>query len=200
MQETGYFIILKKVKYSEADLIITALSNKGEKKSFLARSALKSKKRFGGGVLEPTHYVKLTFTNKEEKNQLNTLEEAQLINDFYNLRKDYDILEFALHAVDCILRVSQEGVQDSEALYNLLGHSLKNLNKENLIKTSDLLILKLQFYLKFLSEQGVLSLESWMLPYLQQSLSAHEKLRERIETDKINMSVIESTIEHYIRQ
>ena len=200
MQETGFFIILKKVKYSEADLIITALSNKGEKKSFLARSALKSKKRFGGGVLEPTHYVKLTFSNKEEKNQLNILEEAQLIHDFYNLRKDYDILEFALQAVDCILRVSQEGVQDSEALYNLLGHILKNLNKEGLNKANDFLILKLQFYLKFLSEQGVLSLESWMLPYLQQSLSGHEKLRERIEVDKINMSVIEAMIEHYIRQ
>ena len=55
------FIILKKMKYGESDLIIHALSSAGTKKSFIARAALKSKKRFGGGVLEPSHFVKLTY-------------------------------------------------------------------------------------------------------------------------------------------
>lgn len=198
MQQTGFFIILKKVKYSEADLIITAISSKGEKKSFLARNALKSKKRFGGGVLEPTHYVKFTFLDKESKQQLNILEEAQLINDFHNLRKNYDLLELSLHALGCIHKVSLEGDRSSEALYNLLGHALKNMAKDNLVYEMDIPILKLQFYLKFLSEQGVLLLEPWMSPYLKTNLSEHEKLHSKIEYDRQYIPFVENQIKQYI--
>lgn len=198
MLQNGFFIILKKVKYSEADLILTALSSKGEKKSFLARNALKSKKRFGGGVLEPTHYVKLSFQNREEKNQLNILEEAQLINDFSLLRKNYDILEFSLQALECIYKVSQEGDQNSETLYNLLGHTLKNLSLEVFDVDLDLAILKLQFYLKFLAEQGVLELETWMGPYLRSNLSDHKKLREKIKQDRNYISLLENKIKQYL--
>lgn len=198
MQQSGFFIILKKVKYSEADLIITALSAKGEKKSFLARNALRSKKRFGGGVLEPTHYVKLTFIDKEDKSQLNILEEAQLVNDFQNLRKNYDLLELSLHALECIQKVSLEGDQNSAALYNLLGHALKNMAKENMVYDKDIPILKLQFYLKFLSEQGVLLLEPWMSPYLKTNLSEHVKLHSQIDNDKKYIPFIESQMRQYL--
>lgn len=196
--QTGFFIIIKKVRYSEADLIITALSSKGEKKSFLARNALKSKKRFGGGVLEPTHYVKLTFQSKEDRQQLNILEEAHLINDFSFLRSNYDLLEFSLQTLECIYKVSLEGDQNSEALYNLLGHTLKNLSSEGLSLELDLPILKLQFYLKFLAEQGVLELEPWMGPYLRTNLSDHVKLQERIKQDQTFTSMIENKVKQYL--
>lgn len=195
---TGFFIILKKVRYSEADLIITALSSKGEKKSFLARNALKSKKRFGGGVLEPTHYVKLTFQDREDRNQLNILEEAQLINDFSFLRTHYDLLEFSLQTLECIYKVSLEGDQNSEALYNLLGHTLKNLAQNQLNLDFDLPTLKLQFYLKFLAEQGVLELEPWMGPYLKTNLSEHVKLQERIKQDRGFISFVENKVKQYL--
>lgn len=198
MLHTGFFIILKKVKYSEADLILTALSSLGEKKSFLARNALKSKKRFGGGVLEPTHYVKLTYLSKEDRHQLNILEEAQLVNDFSFLRKNYDLLEFALQAVDCIYKVCQEGDQNSATLYNLVGHALKNLCKENINLDLDLPILKLQFFIKLLTEQGVLDPEPWMSGYLQTKLSDHENLRTKILHDKNFVSQIENKIKHYL--
>lgn len=196
--QTGFFIIIKKVRYSEADLIITALSSKGEKKSFLARNALKSKKRFGGGVLEPTHYVKLTFQSKEERQQLNILEEAQLINDFSFLRSHYDLLEFSLQTLECIYKVSLEGDQNSETLYNLLGHTLKNLSLEGLNLDIDLPTLKLQFYLKFLAEQGVLELEPWMGPYLKANLSDHVKLQERTKQDKAYLSIVENKVKQYL--
>ena len=60
-QAQNRFIILKKMKYGESDLILHAISMQGEKLSFIARGALKSKKRFGGGVLEPTHFVSFTY-------------------------------------------------------------------------------------------------------------------------------------------
>ena len=92
IKRSGTFILLKKVRYGESDLIITGLSAEGEKKSFLARSALKSRKRFGGGVLEPLHHVKLTYSDRSDKHQLSVLEEAQILNDFNLLKKNYFII------------------------------------------------------------------------------------------------------------
>jgi DNA repair protein RecO (recombination protein O) len=136
------FIILRKIKYSEADLIVHALSPQGEKLAFIARGALKSKKRFGGGILEPSHFVSFTYKVANEEGQLNVLQEATLINDFPGLRKDYEHLELALHVLECVGKVSQEGDKNSEFLFNLLGHTLKAIEV-----SEDVLILKMHFYL-----------------------------------------------------
>ena len=79
VKKSGTFILLKKVRFAESDLILTGISSEGEKKSFLARSALKSRKRFGGGVLEPTHFVEIGYSEKPGENRLGTLDEASLI-------------------------------------------------------------------------------------------------------------------------
>ena len=165
------FIILKKMKYGEADLIIHALSSQGAKKSFIARSALKSKKRFGGGVLEPTHFVGLTYKDSRNEGGLNVLNEAILIDDFQGLRTDYDKIEIALFFLNCVYHVSQEGDQDSQFLFNLLGHSLRAL-----VKTSNPLRLKLHFCLKFLYQQGVIALDPWMSPFLKTNLADSDQL------------------------
>lgn len=165
------FIILKKMKYGEADLIIHALSSQGAKKSFIARSALKSKKRFGGGVLEPTHFVGLTYRESRTEGGLNVLNEAVLIDDFHGLRTNYDKLEIGLFFVNCVYHVSQEGDQDSQFLFNLLGHSMRAL-----IKTSNPLRLKMHFCLKFLYQQGVIALDPWMSPFLKTNLSDSDQL------------------------
>lgn len=165
------FIILKKMKYGEADLIIHALSSQGTKKSFIARSALKSKKRFGGGVLEPTHFVGLTYRESRSEGGLNVLNEATLIDDFHGLRTDYDKLEIGLFFLNCVYHVSQEGDQDSQFLFNLLGHSLRAL-----VKTTNPLRLKLHFCLKFLYQQGVMALDPWMSPFLKTNLADSDQL------------------------
>ncbi len=58
MKEKTRLIILRTIKYSEADLIVHGLNTEGARINFMAKSALKSRKRFGGGVLEPTHYMR----------------------------------------------------------------------------------------------------------------------------------------------
>lgn len=188
------FIILKKMRYSEADLILHALSTRGEKLSFIARGALKSKKRFGGGVLEPTHFVSFTFKKAHEEGQLNVLQEAQLLGDFPGLRSDYDRLELALHFLECVSKVSQEGDTSSEFLFNLLGHALKAL--EN---TPDILITKMHFYLKFLFQQGVIQAEPWMGPFLKFSLAQGVEVlsyRQSVDDELYN---VEQMIKHYLQ-
>ncbi len=179
----------------EADLIIHALTSDGEKKSFLARSALRSKKRFGGGVLEPTHQAIFTFTESRNEGGLCSLKEAQLVKDFNLIRRSYDTLEFALHIVECAERVSQEGDSGSHYLYNLLGHTLKALEE-----SSQLDLLKIQFYLKFFLQQGVLTSEPWMTVFLRRPISEHKLLCEEVSTSAVELEKTKSALEVKIRQ
>jgi DNA repair protein RecO (recombination protein O) len=190
------FIILRAMKYSEADLIVHAISPVGEKLSFLARGALKSKKRFGGGVLEPSHFVQFTY-KQAGGGKINTLNEATLLNDFKKIRQDYDHLEFALQVLDCISRVSQEGDKSSEGLFNLLGNTLKAV--EN---SEDVILLKMHFYLKFLMQQGVLTPEAWMAPLLRTNIMESNTLvgDKALKKDvALHLSMIESATQQYLK-
>lgn len=165
------FIILKKVKYGEADLIIHALGSNGSKYSFMARSALKSKKRFGGGILEPLHYVNLSYKDNSDPNKIKTLNEAQLIDDFSSIRENYDRLELALFVASCVSHVGLEGDVNSDFLFNLMGHTLRAISQ-----TEQVRLLRLHFCLKLLFQQGVISIENWMAPFLKTNMSDTQNL------------------------
>lgn len=191
------FIILKKIKFGESDLIIHALSSQGSKFSFIARGALKSKKRFGGGVLEPTHYVTFTYRDTAEDGKLRVLSEAILIDDFRDLRQDYERLDFALFTLGCAAGVSQEGDMHSDFLFNLMGHTLRAA-----CETKNIPLLKLHFCLKFLFQQGVVSIEEWMSPFLKINISNHEKLTEIDSLSALTetyLDSIESLVLQYIK-
>ncbi len=179
----------------EADLIIHALSADGEKKSFLARSALRSKKRFGGGVLEPTHQAMLTYNDSRSEGGLCSLKEAQLMEDFAQIRRSYDTLEFGLQILECIERVSQEGDSSSHYLYNLLGHTLKMLEQ-----TQHLDLLKIQFYLKFFLQQGVLTAEPWMAVFLKKPIHEHLSLSTEVKSSPAELEKIRTQLESKVRQ
>ncbi len=192
-QAQNRFIILKKMKYAESDLILHAISPQGEKLSFIARGALRSKKRFGGGVLEPTHFVSFTYKQSSTEGKLHVLQEAALINDFPGLRTDYDRLEMALHILECVSKVSQEGDKDSEFLFNLLGHTLRALEA-----SKDPLVVKMHFYLKFLLQQGVVDAEPWMAPFLKTNMADSSRLlpyRQTVDDEMVN---VEQMVRHYI--
>lgn len=192
---TEKFLILKKTKFSESDLIIHALSTIGTKKSFLAKGALKSKKRFGGGVLEPTHFVEFTYKESKSESGLNYLNEANIIEDFKNIRTDFDRIEFALQIMNCTYHVSQEGDSDSHFLFNLVGHALRFLNTS---KSEQLLTFKLHFYLKFLYQQGVISMEPWMAVYLKTNLSDSATIQDQVSVETY-LDSVELQVFHYIK-
>lgn len=197
IEKQNRFIILKKIKYGEADLIIHALGSDGAKNSFMARSALKSKKRFGGGVLEPLHYVNLIYQESDDESKMKSLKEAILIDDFKNIRQDYDKLELALFVLNCVGHVSLEGDQHSEFLFNLTGHTLRAVSHESNLKR-----LKLHFCLKFLFQQGVVSLEPWMAIFLKTNISDSNNLDSAIETNEfvdLYLGSIEVMVNQYIK-
>ena len=167
MQIKDKAILLSKTKYAEADLILKLLTAGGEVYSAIAKSALKSRKRFGGGVLEPTHYVNVSLTRRPDDfagERLAVLNEAQMIDDFRGLKADYDRLALALFFVQTVATMAREGDMHRE-IFNLLGHALKAAEM-----TNDLTRLRTQFVLKLLHLQGVLPPEPQYLPYLKASI------------------------------
>lgn len=153
-------IILRKTKYGESDLIIQMILASGEKLSLMARGALRSKKRFAGGVLDPTQYVLVQFRD-QGAHKLAILEEASVIDGFDGLRTDYDRMDLALFILNSISKISQEGDSLSESLFNLLGHMLRSLQTAKRFDQ-----FRAVFCLKILHQQGVLELEPWMSPSL----------------------------------
>lgn len=191
------FIILKKIKYGEADLIIQALGSNGSRTSFIAKSALKSKKRFGGGILEPLHFVNLIYKETHESVQMKTLQEATLIEDFKEIRTSYDKLELALFILNCVSHVCLEGDQHSEFLFNLTGHSLRAV-----AKTENPAALKLHFCLKFLYQQGVISIEPWMAVFLKTNISDSAILSRDSDVQLLvehHLNSIELLVAQYIK-
>lgn len=169
----GNFIILKTMAFKESDLIVHALSKGGGKHHFLARSALKSKKRFGGGVLEPMNFVQLRYDDRKQKSEFVPLSEGRLIDGFEGLRKNYDRLQVGLSLVKDIFKIAVEGSEDSPDLYNLLGNALKKLET-----TSEMNILHTQFRIKLLFYSGFLQNEEGDFnPFLKEPIQNCEQLK-----------------------
>ncbi len=171
MQVKDRVFILKKTRYGDADLILHALNPRGARLSLFARSALKSKKRFGGGVLEPTHFVSVIYEDKQGRGgeaALHTLKEASLIEDFEGLRTDYDRLETALSLIQLVHDVSREGEVHSDEIFNLLGNALKAA------ETSPALArLRVHFDVKLLAHHGVLPVEAEEAELLRAPIADH---------------------------
>lgn len=196
-QHTAKAIVLKKSKYGEADLIVRVLTNEGAKIALMARGALKSKKRFAGGVLEPTHFVSISYKESKTSTGLFVLEEASLIKDFKNLRTDYDRLEIALYFLNIIEKISQEGDAHAHDVFNLLGNSLSVLENAKQIQ-----LLKVQFALKLLHQQGVLTYQDWMTPFLKISTKEIDTINiDQIPSDDIYIDFKTAfyTLDQYIK-
>jgi len=143
-------IILKCSKFSESDLIIRSLNKKGSLISFIAKGALKSKKRFAGGVLEPSHFVGVDY-KRSLHSSLHFLNQAWFLKRFEGLRTCYDRLNMSLYFLSLVEKISQEGLEDSPDLFNLLGNSLMALETSN-----DLSALQFVFEARVLLSQGIL--------------------------------------------
>lgn len=170
---SGRFIILKTTVFKDNDLVVYALNSQGDKKHFLARGALKSKKRFGGGVLESMNHAELQFEDRKEKTEFVPLQDARLLDGFDGIRKDYDRLTTGLVMVRDVFQISVEGSEDNFATYNLLGNSLKKLET-----AADNTLLLLHFRIKLLFYAGYLPNEDGVFnPFLAEQIQDCEKLR-----------------------
>jgi DNA repair protein RecO (recombination protein O) len=174
MQVKERVFVLRTTKYGDNDLILNCLTASGSRLSLIARGAIKSKKRFGGGILEPMNYLQINFedkTSKRNENPLHTLKEATLLQGFDALRTDYTRIETGLYFVRLISECVREGDLESSELFNLLGNTLKAAEtSKNLDR------LRTHFEVKLLSNQGVLAIDESEQAFLALPISEHERL------------------------
>ena len=166
---SGKFINLRAKAFNDSDLLIDALSKEGEKWVFTAKNALKSRKRFSGGVLEPINFVEIFYT--ESKSGYYYIQEAKVIEDFPELRKNYQKLQWAFHFLKMISKGTREGLGDNKSLFDLLGNSLNTLQTCN-----NPLHLKLHFEIKFLYYLGFLDLNEDTSEFVARPVSENHKI------------------------
>lgn len=118
--------ILRTIQTQEADLIVRILAQNGEKFSFYARAALKSKKRFEGS-LRILNQVEFRGTKKASK-ELWILEDTRITHEFKNLSKSIESLAMASYLAELTDHCAHEGLENPK-LYNLFGAGLKALDK-----------------------------------------------------------------------
>ena len=184
-------IVLNTYAYSESDLIVRGLNSKGCQISFIAKGALKSKKRFSGGVLEPSSYIQVEY--RPSKKALNTLQQAWFLDNFPKLRASYQRLSLALYFLKLISKLSQEGTEDTEELFRLLGNALK------LAETSAQLDnLKICFQIKLLFGQGVLPEELALQEVLSKTLSEHSQFNWTDSKKQFLLNKLEQNLKVYL--
>lgn len=167
-------IILRTIKWSEADLMVHTLNGRGGRMNFIARSALKSRKRFGGGILEPTHYILANYkpsSARDDEAPLHHLNDAELIKGFDGLRDNFERLEAALAMVGLMEKVAQPGIEDSPEIFDLLGNALFAAEQ-----SSRPAVLRIHFETKLLYLLGVLPPQTWTAEFLRRPLKEHMQI------------------------
>jgi DNA repair protein RecO (recombination protein O) len=185
-------IVLKVQKYSDAHLIVTGMNPLGAKFSAMAPAALKSRKRFGGGVLEPTHFIEIQYEKAKSEGQLPILKEAVLIDGFEGLRAHFDKLNLGFYFLKLVEAIAQEEPMDSQSLYSLLGHSLKALEL-----ATDLPSFRKHFEMKFLYTQGLLEITEEVAPYLKKRLADNILVPSQFEESQV-FQKIRQTLSEYV--
>ncbi len=190
-------LVLKTFKHGESDVVVHALNPRGARMNFFARGAMKSRKRFAGGLLEATHYLDVTYKQgpSVDADPLHILQEAQMIRDFPKLRTDYDRLEVALYLLKVVHKLGQQGVEDSPELFNLLGNALQATETSGSLEK-----LKVHFELKLLAAQGVLPGEESFNEWLMTSLAQHEKIGIQGEDWRWLQQQTHEHLRHYLGQ
>ena len=190
-RERDRIIVLRTIKHGESDLIVHALSSQVGRLNFIAKGAMRSKKRFGGGVLEPTHFVEVLYKKKDEQieSPLHFLEEAKLINGFESLRLNYDRLQTAFYLLQLVSKVSQENDWYGQELFNLTGNTLRALESSEQPE-----LLKTHFEMKLIASQGVLPPDLPENDLYDLKISDHEKSR----MPKATFGLLRNRVHHAI--
>jgi len=173
MSLSGDAFILRTLSYSEADLIVHALSKRDGLLHFFVRGARKSKKRFSGGVLQPPHLIRFETNNLKpdqlESGALISLKEASLIQDFADIRTNYKNMETMFSMIKVML-FSETG---HEELFNHYGAALKNIssakNKKRFFT---------HFVVRYLYIEGVLPEQTSFSDFIKTPMGRHLELED----------------------
>ena len=120
-------IVLQNIRHLESHLILKGLNSKGQILSFFAGFALKNRKKFVSGVLEPGGYIQVEYRPSKKEGGWNRLIQAHILNKFIKIRQDYERLNLALYFLQMFNKAGQEGMEGDPELFHLLGNTLTAL-------------------------------------------------------------------------
>ena len=138
-------IVINRINYSEADKIITVLSNDRGKIRLIAKGVRKQKSRLKANI-ELLHQIEVIY--KPNNGQIYTLINAHLIKIYHHIIYDYDRLAEAYFFLKVINKAIEDKVDDD--FFRLLSDSLEALNN---LKINPLLV-KAWFLINFLKMSG----------------------------------------------
>lgn len=141
-------ILLRRVEYGDADLILTLFAEDFGKISVIAKHAKKSRKRFAG-VLELFSILNIQCRTGRKKG-LAVLEEAQLIEPYAALRGNILKTAYASYWAELAM-VWSEDDQPQVPLYDLLVYALGELSADR----QDGALLNLAFQMRFMALAGL---------------------------------------------
>ena len=112
MFKTVKALVLREVRYKEADRILTLLSAEEGKLTAKARGALRKPSRTGAGTQQLTYAEMTLFANKGKW----TVNEASVLEPFDGLRENFEALALGSYFAECLEALSVEDEPDAELL------------------------------------------------------------------------------------
>lgn len=135
MFKTVKALVLREVRYKEADRILTLLSAEEGKLTAKARGALRKSSRTGAATQLLTYSEMTLFANKGKW----TVNEASVLEPFDGLRADLEALALGSYFAECLEALSVEDEPDPELLQlglNALYALSRKLYEPRLIKAA----------------------------------------------------------------
>lgn len=124
MFETTRGLILREVRYKEADRILTVLTDTDGKRTLKARGALRKGSKTAAATQQLTFSELTLFGNKGRW----TVNEAAVLEPFQGLREDFSAFALGCYFAEVLEAVCEEGVADA-AVLQLALNSLYALSR-----------------------------------------------------------------------
>ncbi len=122
---TSSAIILRRLNYSDYDLIVDFFTHTRGRVTAIAKNAKKSRKRFGG-VLELFSEVEAVFSYPKTGDGLIIVKEVFLTHPFAGIRSDFERTAYAAYWAEMIHRSSEAAVRQ-KGVFSLFHHVLTAL-------------------------------------------------------------------------
>lgn len=148
MTYTTSAILVRRVDYGDYDLILNFLTRDRGKISAIAKSAKRSRKRFGG-ILELFNALNIVVSEKRGKG-LSLIKEASLIQPLFNIGSDIRKTAYASYWAELVNLWLEEG-RTQTAIYDLMAYVLSELDA-GAVSTE---VLSIVFQMRFLSLSGL---------------------------------------------
>ena len=142
-------ILIRRVDYGDADLILTFFSEDLGKISVIAKHAKKSRKRFAG-VLELFSNLNIQCRARRQGGGLAVLEEAHILKPYATLREHILKTAYASYWAELTMVWTEED-QPQAPLYDLLDYALDEMNAGR----QDDALLNLAFQMRFMALAGL---------------------------------------------